>query len=94
MYGVQPAARQVKFCGQGKGANALLKKTRSSHSVWTENTSIQTKNCVAALLVMAVVVYGFLVRQVWPPLLYIIHKFNPFIPITTEEQNQSLGCAS
>ena len=39
----------------------LKKKKRSSSSIWTENSSIQTKNCVAALSMMASIVLGSLV---------------------------------
>ena len=41
-------------------------KKRSSLSIWMENTSMQTKNCVAVFLMMASIVFGSLVRQVWP----------------------------
>ena len=48
--------------------NGLQKKVIAS--TWTENVSIQTKNCVAALSIMASIVLGSLVRQVCPHLLY------------------------
>ena len=50
----------------------VSKTKRLSPSIWTENASIQTKNCVAALSIMASIVFGSLVPQVWPPLSYKI----------------------
>ena len=40
--------------------------------IWTENASIQTKNYVAALSIMASNVFGSLLWKVWPPLPYQI----------------------
>ena len=43
-------------------------KKRLSISIWTENALFQTKNCVAALLMMTSIVFGSLLKKVWPPL--------------------------
>ena len=40
-------------------------KRRSSPFIWTENASVQTKNCVSALSMMASKVSGSLIRQVF-----------------------------
>ena len=45
-------------------------KKRSLPSISTENDSIQTKNCVAALSMMVSIVFGSFVRQVRPTLSY------------------------
>ena len=75
--GLQPAKRQVIICGRWKGANAKFRdlkmmvfKKSSSHSIWTENAPIRTKNHEAALSKMPFVVLSSLVRQVWPTLAY------------------------
>ena len=34
----------------------------------------QSKDCVAAFLMMDSIVFGFLLRQVWPLLLYVVLK--------------------
>ena len=50
----------LKFCNdvlQGFGNNGIKKKN-SSPFLWTENALIQTKNCVAALVMMASIVFG------------------------------------
>ena len=44
-----------------------IQEKRSSPSTWTDNTSIQTKNCVAAFSVMAAIVFSFLVRKYGHP---------------------------
>ena len=49
--------------------NDVFRK-KSSPSICTENASIQTKNYVAALSMMASIVFGSLVRQVWALLSY------------------------
>ena len=48
---------------------------RLSPFIWTENGSIQTKNCVAALLMMAFFNFGSYVRQVWPTLVAYMALF-------------------
>ena len=50
--------------------NDGVQKQRSSLFIWTENASVQTKNCVAAFLMMASIVFGSSVRQVRPTLSY------------------------
>ena len=45
----------------------VSKIKRSSSSIWTENASIQTKNCVEAFSMMASIVFGSLVAQVRHP---------------------------
>ena len=47
--------------------NYSVQVKRSSPFIWRENASIQTKNCVAALSMMAFIVIGSLVRQVLLP---------------------------
>ena len=54
----------------------MSEKKGSLPTIWTENESIQTKNCVAALSMMTSIVFGSLVRQVWPLLPYqVIWQF-------------------
>ena len=50
--------------------NDGVQKQRLSLFIWTENASVQTKNCVAALSMMASIVFGSSVRQVRPTLSY------------------------
>ena len=66
--------------------NHGLRKKRSLTSIWTENASIQTKNGVEALSMMAFIVFGTLVRKVWPPLLYQsrIWKFQQMLAGSTK----------
>ena len=52
--------------------NDGVQKQRSPLFIWTENASVQTKNCVAALSMMASIVLGSSVRQVRPALSYWI----------------------
>ena len=40
----------------------------------TENASIHTKDCAAALAVMDSIIFGSLLRQVWPPLNYKVPR--------------------
>ena len=50
--------------------NDGVQKQRSSLFIWMENASVQTKKCVAALSMMASIVFGSSVRQVRPTLSY------------------------
>ena len=50
--------------------NDGVQKQRSSLFIWTEDASVQTKNCVAALSMMASIVFGSSLRQVRPTLSY------------------------
>ena len=62
-----PVARGRVQMPNFKFENDSLQK-KSSPFIWTKNASIQTKNCVAAVLMMVSIVFVSLVRQVWPPL--------------------------
>ena len=39
----------------------------------------QTKDCVAAVPMMASIVFGSLLRQVWPPLVYVVVRTSDFL---------------
>ena len=54
--------------------NDDLQEKRSPPSMWTKNVSIQIKNCVAALSMMASIVFGSVVRHAWPSVIYNIKK--------------------
>ena len=53
-----------------KNKTTTKKQKRSLPFIWTENASVETKNCVVVLSMMVSIIFVSLVWQVWPSLSY------------------------